>query len=189
MSTITVFLIALSLAMDAFAVSVSNGIAIKKFRVSDGIRMGLIFGIFQCLMPLFGWLLGSSVRAYIEAVDHWIAFILLLLIGGNMVKEAFTKDEGKEDCKQDFVLTGKKLLLQGIATSIDALAVGISFAMLDVDIVAAAIIIGVVCFAVSFVGGSLGKKLGEVFEERAELLGGIVLIAIGAKILIEHLFF
>ncbi|MGE4213411.1 MAG: manganese efflux pump MntP family protein [Anaerotignaceae bacterium] len=189
MGIVTVFLIALSLAMDAFAVSVSNGIALKNFRVSDGIRMGAFFGVFQCMMPLAGWILGNSVRVYIEAVDHWIAFALLLLIGGNMVNEAGSKNDDENDSKCDFVLSNKKLLLQAVATSIDALAVGISFAMLNVDIVGAAIIIGVVCFVISFVGGSLGKKLGEVFEERAELLGGIVLIAIGAKILAEHLLF
>ena len=189
MGIITVFLIAVSLAMDAFAVSVSNGIALKNFRVSDGMKMGVFFGLFQCIMPIVGWILGNSVRVYIEAVDHWIAFILLLLIGGNMVKESLSKDDDEEDCKCDFILTNKKLFLQAIATSIDALAVGISFAMLKVDIIGASIIIGLVCFTISFAGGSLGKKLGEVFEERAEFLGGMVLIAIGAKILAEHLLF
>ncbi|MEA5084033.1 MAG: manganese efflux pump MntP family protein [Lachnospiraceae bacterium] len=189
MGIVTVFLIAVSLAMDAFAVSVSNGIAMKNFRVSDGVKMGTFFGVFQCMMPLLGWVLGNSVRVYIEAVDHWIAFILLLLIGGNMVKESLSKDCDEDISKCDFALTNKKLILQAIATSIDALAVGISFAMLNVDIISAAIIIGLVCFVISFVGGSLGKKLGEVFEERAEFLGGIVLIVIGAKILAEHLIF
>lgn len=189
MGIVTVFLIALSLAMDAFAVSVSNGIALKNFRVSDGVKMGTFFGVFQCMMPLAGWILGNSVRVYIEAVDHWIAFVLLLLIGGNMVKEALSNDDDELDSKCDFTLTNKKLFLQAVATSIDALAVGISFAMLNVDIIGASIIIGVVCFVISFVGGSLGKKLGQVFEERAELLGGIVLIVIGAKILAEHLLF
>jgi len=189
MGIVTVFFIALSLAMDAFAVSVSNGIALKNFKVSDGVKMGACFGLFQCMMPLIGWMLGNSVRVYIEAIDHWIAFALLLLIGGNMVKEALSKDKDEDDRKADFVLTNKKLVVQAVATSIDALAVGISFAMLNVDIISASIVIGVVCFVVSFVGGSLGKKLGEVFKDRAEILGGIVLIAIGAKILIEHLFF
>ncbi|HCT63982.1 MAG TPA: manganese efflux pump MntP [Lachnospiraceae bacterium] len=189
MGIITVFLIALSLAMDAFAVSVSNGIALKNFKVSDGIKMGAYFGLFQCMMPLIGWLLGNSVRVYIEAVDHWIAFFFLLLIGGNMIKETLSKDDDEGNCSVEFVLTNKKLLLQAIATSIDALAVGISFSLLKVDIVSAAISIGVVCFILSLFGGILGKKLGKVFKERAELFGGIVLIVIGTKILIEHLFF
>ncbi|MGL4791449.1 MAG: manganese efflux pump MntP family protein [Anaerotignaceae bacterium] len=185
MGFISVFLIAVGLAMDAFAVSVSNGIAIKKFRVSDGIKMGMFFGVFQFLMPIIGWLLGSSVRVYIEAFDHWIAFGLLGIIGGNMIKEAMSDEEEEEE--KEFVLSPKKLTVQAVATSIDALAVGISFAVLDVDIVSSATIIGVVCFVISFIGADLGKKLGGLFKERAEIVGGIILICIGLKILLEHI--
>lgn len=188
MGIISVFLIALGLAMDAFAVSVSNGIALRNYRPKDGTRMAVFFGSFQCIMPIIGWILGTSVRNYIEAVDHWIAFILLAFIGGNMIKESFECERDDESCEL-FELTNRKLTVQAVATSIDALAVGISFAVLDVDIVSSAVIIGLVCFILTLLGSSLGKRLGEVFKGRAELLGGVILIGIGLKIVVEHLFF
>lgn len=179
-----VFLIALSLAMDAFAVSISNGVSVRGFGKRDAIRQGVYFGGFQFLMPVAGWLLGSSVKEAIEAVDHWIAFLLLAVIGGNMIRESLKK----EDEPGESVLTAKILALQAVATSIDALAVGISFALLEVNILAAGIIIGVVAFLLSFLGGMLGKGLGGFLQAKAGLAGGVVLILIGVRILAEHLF-
>ncbi len=189
MDTISIFLIAVGLAMDAFAVSVSNGIAVCDFRKRHALKVGVYFGFFQFIMPVIGYLLGTSVKAYIEAVDHWIAFILLIVIGGNMVLESFHKEEDIVCSKtaRD-VLTVKKLVVQAVATSIDALAVGISFAILDINILYAASIIGIVALFISFAGGNLGKSIGSVLKERAEFLGGAILIVIGIKILIEHLF-
>ena len=187
MGIISVFMIAFGLAMDAFAVSVSNGIALRSYTPKDGTRMASFFGLFQFIMPIIGWFLGSSVRVYIETVDHWIAFLLLAFIGGNMIKSSFECEKEDGVC-EIFQLTNKKLTVQAVATSIDALAVGISFAVLEVDIISAAAVIGVVCFVISFLGSTLGKRLGEVFKGRAELLGGVILIGIGVKIVIEHLF-
>lgn len=180
----TIFLIAASLAMDAFAVSISNGVSVRGFDKKDALRQGLYFGGFQFAMPLAGWFLGSSVKAYIEAVDHWIAFFLLAVIGGNMIRESVKG----EDAPGESALTAKVLLLQAVATSIDALAVGISFALLDVNILTAGLVIGVVAFVLSFLGGVLGKGLGSFLQAKAAFAGGVVLILIGGKILAEHLF-
>lgn len=180
-----IFLIALSLAMDAFAVSISNGVSVRGFGKKDAARQGLYFGIFQFLMPLIGWFLGSRVKDYIAAVDHWIAFLLLAVIGANMIRESLKEDDAQEESK----LTSKVLMLQAIATSIDALAVGISFALLHVNILTAGLIIGIVAFALSFTGGILGKGLGNFLQAKAAFAGGAVLILIGLKILFEHLFF
>ena len=176
MEFVTIFLIAVSLAMDAFAVSISNGVSVKGFGKKEAATQGLYFGGFQFLMPVIGWFLGSSVKTYIESVDHWIAFVLLAIIGGNMIRESFGDDE--EESGQS-VLTAKVLLLQAVATSIDALAVGIWWA---------AGIIGVVSFVLSFCGGMLGKGLGNFLQAKAEFAGGAVLILIGIKILVEHVF-
>ena len=170
MEFVTILLIAVSLAMDAFAVSISNGVSVKGFGKKQAATQGLYFGGFQFLMPVIGWFLGSSVKTYIESVDHWIAFVLLAIIGGNMIRESFGDDE--EESGQS-VLTAKVLLLQAVATSIDALAVGI---------------IGVVSFVLSFCGGMLGKGLGNFLQAKAEFAGGAVLILIGIKILVEHVF-
>lgn len=186
MQLITLFFIAVSLSMDAFAVSISNGICTKGFGVRDGIRLGVFFGGFQFLMPTIGFLLGTSVQTYIQAADHWIAFLLLGGIGLTMVWEAMKGEEEESLCK-NVPLTGKRLLMQAVATSVDALAVGISFALLKVNIWFSASVIGVVTFAVSFAGGFLGNKLGSLFRKRAQILGGIILIVIGARILWEHL--
>lgn len=180
-----IFLIALSLAMDAFAVSISNGVSVRGFGKKDAARQGLYFGIFQFLMPLIGWFLGSRVKDYIAAVDHWIAFLLLAVIGANMIRESLKEDDAQEESK----LTSKVLMLQAIATSIDALAVGISFALLHVYILTAGLIIGIVAFVLSFTGGILGKGLGNFLQAKAAFAGGAVLILIGLKILFEHLFF
>ncbi len=180
-----IFLIALSLAMDAFAVSISNGVSVRGFGKKDAVRQGLYFGIFQFLMPLIGWFLGSSVKDCIAALDHWIAFLLLAVIGANMIRESLKEENAQEESH----LTSKVLMLQAIATSIDALAVGISFALLDVNILTAGLIIGIIAFALSFTGGILGKGLGSFLQAKAAFAGGTVLILIGLKILIEHLFF
>lgn len=178
-----IFLIAVSLAMDAFAVSVSTGIAIPGFKARQAARIGLWCGVFQFAMPLIGWFLGSSVKSYIEFIDHWIAFGLLALIGGNMVKEAL--GGGEEEAVTD--LSVKRLFMLALATSIDALAVGVTMAFMDVNILLASTIIGVVAFLLAMLGGLLGRRLGELFQKRATLLGGVVLIGIGVKILAEHL--
>ena len=185
MNILMIFLIAVSLAMDAFAVSISNGVSVKGFGKAHAVKQGIYFGGFQFMMPVLGWVLGSSVRTYIEAVDHWIAFGLLAAIGFNMIRESRSEEEEEEGGE----MTAKVLILQAIATSIDALAVGISFAVLQVNILQAALIIGVVAFVFSFVGGVLGKSIGGFLQGKAELIGGIVLILIGCKILVEHLFF
>lgn len=187
MELITIILVAVSLAMDAFAVSISNGVSVRGFGKKDAIKQAAFFGGFQFLMPVIGWFLGSSVKTYIEAVDHWIAFILLLVIGINMIRESLRGDENEGNGSG--ILTNKMLLLQAVATSIDALAVGISFAILDVNILQAGVIIGIVSFVLSCIGAWAGRCLGDKLQTKAEILGGIVLILIGTKILLESLFF
>ena len=184
MTLIEIFLIAVSLALDAFAVSVSSGISVPGFGGRQAVKMGLWFGSFQFAMPLVGWLLGTGVSQYIEAVDHWIAFALLAAIGGKMAWEAIRGGEDGEEAPPD--LSARRLCLLAIATSIDALAVGVSMAFMRVDILLSAAVIGVVAFALSVVGGLMGRRLGGLFQRRAELVGGLVLIGIGIKILAEH---
>lgn len=176
-----IFLIAVSLALDAFAVSVSSGLTVKGFNIRHALLMGAYFGAFQFAMPLIGWLLGSTVADYVSAISPYIAFTLLAFIGGKMVYEAIKGDEGEALTE----LTHPKLIALAIATSIDALAVGVTFAFMDIDIWLACAVIGIVAFALSVAGGMLGGKLGERFQDRAQLFGGIVLIGIGLKILIE----
>lgn len=184
MKEITIVLIALSLAMDAFAVSISNGVSVKGFGRRTAVRQAVFFGGFQFMMPLIGWALGSSVKQYIETVDHWIAFILLAVIGANMIRES-RKNETTGSTRRR--LTNRVLLLQAVATSIDALAVGISFAILEVNIVYAGTVIGMVAFGMSLLGAWLGRSLGNLLQARAELLGGVVLVLIGVKILLENI--
>ena len=180
-----ILLIALSLAMDAFAVSVSTGISVPGFGPRQAARIGLWCGGFQFAMPLVGWFLGTSVKDYIEAVDHWIAFGLLALIGGNMILEVIRG--GEDEALSE--LSVRRLFLLALATSIDALAVGITLAFDPggLPILLSAAVIGVVAFALAMVGGLLGHRLGQMFQRRATLLGGLVLIGIGLKILLEHL--
>lgn len=178
---IYIFLIAVSLALDAFAVSVSSGLTVKGFNIKHALLMGAYFGGFQFIMPLIGWFLGSTIAGYVSAVSPYIAFALLAIIGGNMIRSSL-KGEDEEALHE---LTHSKLLMLAIATSIDALAVGVTFAFMDINIWYACTIIGVVAFALSIVGGMLGGKLGEKFSGRAGIFGGIVLIGIGLKILIE----
>lgn len=186
MGFISVFLIAVSLAMDAFAVSISNGISVNGFNKLTAVKQGLYFGFFQFFMTFGGWFLGSSIKGYIEAFDHWIAFGLLMIIGINMIRESVKG--GDESEQSGMTLTCGRLLLQAIATSIDALAVGIGFAVLQVDILFASAIIGAVAFIFSFIGGIAGRRLGDILSQKAGILGGIILVCIGIKILIEHTF-
>jgi len=180
-----ILLIAVSLAMDAFAVSVSTGIAVPGFGPRQAARIGAWCGFFQFAMPLIGWFLGSSVREYIEFIDHWIAFGLLALIGGHMIADALRGGDCGEDAVTD--LSNRRLFLLALATSIDALAVGVSLAFVDVNILLASAVIGVVAFVLAMLGGLLGRRLGCLFQRRATLLGGVVLVCIGLKILLEHL--
>lgn len=183
---IEIVLIAVSLALDAFAVSVSSGISVPGFGWKQALKMGLYFGVFQAAMPLIGWFLGSSLSSYIVAVDHWIAFALLALIGGRMVWGTLRGGEEAEEAPAD--LSAGRLVMLAVATSIDALAVGVSMAfMSNVNIGVAAAVIGLVAFVLSVVGGLAGRKLGGFFQQKAELVGGLVLIGIGLKILLEHL--
>lgn len=183
---ISVFLIAVSLALDAFAVSVSCGISVPRFGPRQAVQVGVWFGAFQFIMPLIGWFLGTSVSAYIQAIDHFVAFGLLALIGGQMIVGAVKKGCGEQP-EGPVDLSPRRLCLLAIATSIDALAVGVSMAFMQVDILLSAAVIGLVAFALSVVGGLAGRRLGCLFQKRAELLGGIVLVCIGLKILVEHL--
>ncbi len=185
MSFLEIFLIGIGLSMDAFAVSVCKGMTDREgYRISKSLIAGLWFGGFQGLMPFIGWLLGSQFEQLIKNIDHWIAFGLLAIIGANMIRESFGKDE-KENASYAF----KVMLPLAVATSIDALAVGVTFAFLDVMILPAVLIIGVTTFAFSAAGVKIGSKFGSGLRSKAELVGGITLIAIGIKILIEHLFF
>ena len=182
MGFIELLLIAVGLSMDAFAVSVCKGLSVKKVGVKHAALAGLYFGGFQFLMPVIGYLLGFRFESVIESIDHWVAFVLLAFIGGNMIKESFGKAEELND---DFGV--KTMLLMAIATSIDALAVGITFAFLEVQILPAAGLIGVTTFLLSFVGIYIGNAFGIRSKSRAELAGGIILVVIGGKILLEHL--
>ena len=182
MGFIELFLIAVGLSMDAFAVSVCKGLSVKKVGVKHAALAGLYFGGFQFLMPVIGYLLGFRFESVIETVDHWVTFVLLAFIGGNMIKESFGKAEELND---DFGV--KTMLLMAIATSIDALAVGITFAFLEVQILPAAGLIGVTTFLLSFAGIYIGNIFGARYKSKAELAGGIILVVIGLKILFEHL--
>ena len=187
MGFIELFLIGVGLAMDAFAVSICKGLNMRKMNYRQATVIALFFGGFQAFMPFLGWSLGRHFEHYIVSIDHWIAFILLAIIGGNMIKEALGDEEDVEcgDCHDQLDL--KELLMLAIATSIDALAVGITFAFLRVNIVPAITIIGVTTFIISFAGVHIGHHFGSRYEKKAELAGGIILICIGLKILLEHL--
>lgn len=186
-------LIALGLSMDAFAVSVSNGICIPNLRHRHAFRAALVFGLFQAGMPILGWFLGSTFRTLIQTVDHWIAFGLLVAIGGKMIWESFETPEnceceaGCQCAKGHNILTWPGLLVLAIATSIDALAVGLSYCLLGQSIWLPALMIGVITFGMSSLGCELGRRMGSHMGAWAERVGGLVLIGIGVKILIEHL--
>ncbi len=178
------FLVAVSLSMDAFAVSVCKGLSVKKLRPRHCATAGLYFGGFQALMPLLGWLLGRQFESLIKSIDHWIAFVLLALIGANMIREALGDEEDVNDS-----FSFKTMLPLAVATSIDALAVGVTFAFLEVQILPAILLIGCTTFALPAAGVKIGNVFGSGLQSKAEIAGGVILILLGIKILIEHLFF
>lgn len=183
MSLMTLFITAVGLSMDAFAVSICKGLALKKINLKKACLVGLWFGGFQALMPLLGYLLGSQFKQSVEAIDHWIAFALLSLIGFNMIKEALSKEEEKADDS----LSVRTMFLLAVATSIDALAVGVTYAFLQVNIVPAVSFIGIITFTLSAIGVKVGNVFGVKYKSKAELTGGVILILMGIRILTEHL--
>lgn len=209
MGLIELFVLAVGLSMDAFAVAVCKGLSLQKINKKSMIIVGAWFGFFQGLMPLIGYLIGINFRHYIVSIDHWIAFVLLVAIGINMLKEAFSKDdeelENSKSQTEGYVILEntvmeneviednvnhlgfKKMLLLAIATSIDALAMGVTFAFLNVDIIPAVCFIGIVTFILSAIGVKIGNIFGVKYKSKAEIAGGIILIFLGTKILVEHL--
>lgn len=183
MGAIEILLISIGLAMDAFAVSVCKGLAMKKMSWKKAIIIGLYFGIFQAVMPVIGYFLGTTFERFITNVDHWVAFILLVGIGINMVKEAFDKESENRNDNVDV----KTMLVLSIATSIDALAIGITFACLKIHIVMPVITIGLITFIISVIGVKIGNQFGDKYGKKAEIMGGVILILLGIKILLEHL--
>lgn len=182
MTFLEILIIGIGLAMDAFAVSICKGLSTRKLEFKHALICGGYFGLFQGLMPLIGYILGVQFKAKIENIDHWIAFILLVLIGLNMIKESF---ENEEDTTPDFSF--KAMLPLAIATSIDALAVGVTFAFLNVNILYAVIVIAVTTFIISMCGVKIGHVFGSRYKSKAEMAGGLILILMGLKILLEHL--
>jgi len=178
-----VVLIAIGLAMDAFAVSICKGLSMKKMSWKKAIVVGGYFGIFQGLMPVIGYFLGTTFESIVTKIDHWIAFGLLVFIGINMLKEAFGNETENCNDNVDF----KTMIVLAIATSVDALAVGITFAFLKTNIVLASLIIAIITFAVCLIGVKIGNKFGDKYERKAETVGGLILIFMGIKILLEHL--
>lgn len=185
MGLIELFLIAVGLSMDAFAVSVCKGLAMPKCTFKKAAIVGLWFGGFQALMPAIGYVLGAQFQEAIASIDHWIAFVLLALIGGNMIHEALDNDEEEADASLDV----KTMFLLAVATSIDALVIGITFAFLKVNIIPAVCFIGIVTFIISFAGVKIGNVFGARYKNKAEIVGGVILILLGLKILLEHLGF
>lgn len=186
MGLVEFFLIAVGLSMDAFAVSVCKGLAMKKCTIPKAGIAGLWFGVFQAGMPLIGYILGVQFKDIITSIDHWIAFVLLGIIGGNMIKEAVEKEE--DECEgANESLDVKTMFALAVATSIDALAVGVTFAFLHVDIVPAVSFIGVTTFVISAIGVKIGNVFGVKYKNKAELAGGVILVLMGGKILLEHL--
>lgn len=183
------FILAVGLSMDAFAVSICKGLCLKRIRFKDALTAGIWFGVFQAGMPLIGYFLGAQFREQITAIDHWIAFGLLALIGGNMIRESFSKQEEEVCCdvEGEGGLDPKSMFMMAVATSIDALAVGITFAFLNVSIVPAVSFIGIVTLVCSTAGMYIGHAFGSKLKSKAEFGGGIILILIGLNILLEHL--
>lgn len=202
MGFLSILMTGIGLSMDAFAVALAKGMNLKKDLLKNAVKIALFFGLFQAVMPLLGWWAGRYFESYIKSFDHWIAFILLGIIGGKMIYESFNgekEDENLNDEIEEEVsitevyeekdeLNNKNLIILAIATSIDALAVGVSFAFLSVNIVPAITIIGLTTFVLCIVAVLVGKKLGNLLQRYAEIIGGVILILIGTKILIEHLF-
>lgn len=188
MDLLDIIILALALSMDALAVSVANGFIIKELKIKHALRIAIAFGLFQAVMPVLGWAAGVTFSSFLTAIDHWIAFILLGGIGGKMIYES-RKIEEEEEAVSNNALHLPTLFFLAVATSIDALAVGLSFAFLDVAIISPVLIIGGITAVLCFVGVFIGNKVGHLFESKLEFIGGIILIGIGIKILIEHLFF
>ena len=188
MGWIELLLTAVGLSMDAFAVSVCKGLGMRKMRYDRALVIGLYFGVFQAIMPLLGWLLGTSFSRYIQAFDHWIAFILLGFIGGKMIIEA-VREWNEEEIVEvtDAPIDHKNMLVLAVATSIDALAVGITFAFLNTPIIEAISIIGITTFVLSIIGVIVGNFFGSKYKSKAEFIGGLILVLLGVKILLEHL--
>ena len=198
MGLIELFILAVGLSMDAFAVSICKGLSLKKVGIKECGKVGLYFGGFQGGMPLIGFILGVQFKDYITTIDHWIAFILLSFIGINMMRESMEKDDEDEIVNLAEVAVAeddedklgfKNMVMLAIATSIDALAVGVTFAFLQVDIIPAVSFIGIVTFVLSFIGVKIGNVFGTKYKSKAEFTGGAILILIGIKILFEHLGF
>lgn len=183
MTLLEIILVGIGLSMDAFAVSICKGLSMKKIEMKNTIIVGTYFGVFQAIMPLTGYLLGTTFSELVISIDHWIAFILLTTIGSKMLKEAYCNNDEDENDNLDF----KTMIVLAIATSIDALAIGITFAFFEINIIKAISIIGFLTFTISSVGVIIGNKFGHKFQGKAEVIGGIILIIIGIKILIEHL--
>lgn len=183
MGFIEILLIGISLAADAFAVSVCKGLSMKKNDIKKSITIGLYFGIFQGLMPVIGYFLGTTFKDFITSIDHWIAFVLLVTIGANMIREAFSSYEETCNDQVDF----KTMLPASLATSIDALAIGITFAFLKTNIIISSILITITTFILSVIGVIIGNKFGTKYKNKAEFIGGLILIIMGIKILLEHL--
>jgi len=181
---LSILLIALGLSADCFAVALSGSISMKTVSPSQMLRTALVFGAFQTIMPILGWLAGRSIVDFIASYDHWIAFALLVLVGGRMIWETFRSEEGQ---KKIDISKGVLLLTLALATSIDALAVGLSFAFLRVNIVLACSTIGIIAFGITVVGFLLGKKAGPLLGKYAEAIGGVILIGIGLRILLSHI--
>ena len=186
MTIFELFVIAVGVSMDAFAVSICKGLSVRKLRSRHAFATAMWFGGFQALMPLIGYFIGIYFSDFVTNVDHWIAFVLLSLIGGNMIKES---QENSEECEHDADFSFRKMLGLAVATSIDALAIGVSFAFLKINIWTAVLLIGVTTAAFSGVGVKLGNVFGCRYKSKAELAGGVILVVMGARILVEHLFF
>ena len=185
MTFVALFFIAVGVSADAFAVALGKGLHMRRFNLRNAVIIALAFGVFQAVMPLVGWLLGSQFAAYIRDFDHWIAFGLLLLVGGKMLWEAFS---AHEDTERDFdAINPRELLVLALATSIDALAVGVTLAFVDVSIVGAITLIGVTTLVLAFLGVVVGRRVGARFGKPAEIAGGVILILIGTRILFDHL--
>lgn len=187
MTGLELILIAIGLSMDAFAASICSGLSMRRKSWRKAAVVGGYYGFFQMAMPLLGYLLAAQFAQHIESVDHWIAFVLLGVIGANMIRESRKPEEEKCEGRGEASLRIKDMLPSALATSIDALAIGVSFAFLQVSILPAALCIGAITFALSMLGVRVGGMVGQKFQGRAELAGGIMLIALGAKILLEHM--
>lgn len=186
MGFVELFLIGVGLSADAFSVAVCKGLNMRKLNLKHAYIIALFFGVFQAVMPLIGYFLGTSFSSYIESFDHWIAFALLAFIGGKMIVEVIREKDDEAEEQTDVLKIGE-LTVMAVATSIDALAVGITFAFLKVNILFSVILIGVTTFALSLLGVIIGNKFGAKYKSKAELAGGIILVLIGVKILMEHL--